>query len=179
MKGWGKDPLGAVLAAIELVGPCRFSGRWDANAEPIGQPHSAAWVQTAAVAKDQTRNTMTLFPALFSQRAIGEYGIDLGKEIVYARGGRCRIEAVTSSPRALEGGRATFVLKNETQHWLNNEGHAMAEVIARNAAKSRDGSARVLAITNAHRLGEDSDAERERLARSPGRHAATRRRGRR
>jgi hypothetical protein len=75
-------------------------------------------VLTAAVAKDQTRNTMTLFPGLFSDAAIDDYSIDLGKEIIYAHQGRCRLEAVTSSPRALEGPRSTFTLKNETQHWL-------------------------------------------------------------
>lgn len=158
MKGWGKDPVGAALCAVEFVGPCRFGG-WDKQGEPIAVPVHSAWVQTAAVAKEQTRNTMTLFPGTLSPRAIEEYGIDLGKEIIYAHHGRCRIEAVTSSPRALEGGRATFVLKNETHHWLeNNEGHAMAAVIARNAAKI---SGRVLAISNAHNPGEDSDAERD------------------
>jgi len=105
---------------------------------------------------------MTLFPSLFSDAAINDFRIDLGKELIYAQQGRCRLESVTSSPRALEGPRATFVLKNETQHWLrNNEGHAMAEVIARNATKSRDGASRVLAISNAHEPGEDSDAEHD------------------
>jgi hypothetical protein len=53
-------------------------------------------------------------------------------------------------------------VKDESHHWLtSNEGHAMAAVIARNAAKSRDGSSRVLAISNAHNPGEDSDAERD------------------
>lgn len=37
----------------------------------------------------------------------------------------------------------------------------MAEVIARNATKSRGGAARVLAISNAHEPGEDSDAEHD------------------
>jgi hypothetical protein len=37
----------------------------------------------------------------------------------------------------------------------------MAKVIARNATKSRDGAARVLAISNAHEPGEDSDAEHD------------------
>lgn len=160
MKGWGKDPLGAVLCCVEFVGPCRFS-HWR-NGEPVAAPHSAAWVQTAAVSKDQTRNTMTLFPGMLSTRAIEEFGVDLGKEIIYAHRGRCRIEAVTSSPRALEGGRATFILKNETHHWLTaNEGLEMSAVIARNAAKSRDGSTRVLAISNAHNPGENSDAEHD------------------
>ena len=161
LKGWGKDPLAAALCGVEMVGPCRFGG-FNAAGEPFAIPHPAAWIQTAAVSKEQTRNTMTLFPGMFSARAIDEFTIDLGKEIIYAHHGRCRIEAVTSSPRALEGGRGTFIVENETQHWLApNEGHAMAEVIARNAGKSRDGSSRVLAITNAHRIGEDSVAERD------------------
>lgn len=161
MKGWGKDPVGATLCCIEFVGPCRFD-RWAADGSPIAVPHSAAWVQTAAVSRDQTRNTMTLFPGMFSPQAIEEYGIDLGKEIIYAEKGRRRIEAVTSSPRSLEGGRATFVLKNETHHWLApNEGHEMSAVIARNVAKSRDGSSRALAISNAHAPGENSDAEHD------------------
>lgn len=161
VKGWGKDPVGATLCAVEFVGPCRFGG-WDSDGNAIAVSHPAAWVLTAAVSKDQTRNTMTLFPGLISDAAINEYGIDLGKELIYAHAGRCRLEAVTSSPRSLEGPRSTFTLKNETQHWLsNNEGHDMSEVIARNATKSRDGSARVLAISNAHRPGEDSDAEHD------------------
>ncbi|GAA2609552.1 hypothetical protein SMC26_39400 [Actinomadura fulvescens] len=160
MKGAGKDPFGAALCAIELMGPCRFGG-WDKHGFPIAVPHSSPWVSTAAVSKDQTRNTMVLFPSLISDAAKERYGVDMGKEIIHtARGGR--LEAVTSSPRALEGGRQTFTLKNETHHWLeNNEGLAMAEVIDRNAVKSRDGSSRALAITNAHVPGENSDAERD------------------
>lgn len=161
MKGWGKDPLASVITGVEFVGPCRFGG-WDDDGYPIVVPHPAAWVQIAAVSKDQTRNTMTLFPGLFSKAAIKEYAIDMGKEIIYAQHGRKRIEAVTSSPRALEGGRPTFAVKNESHHWLaNNEGIAMADVMERNAAKSRDGSSRILAISNAHAPGEGSDAERD------------------
>jgi len=161
MKGWGKDPVGATICAVEFLGPCRFGG-WDRQGKPIAVAHPAAWIQTAAVSKDQTRNTMTLFPGMFTRDCRSEYGIDLGKEIIYANHGARRIEAVTSSPRALEGGRPTFVLKNETHHWLSsNEGHAMSDVITRNLAKSRDGSSRLLAISNAHSPGEDSDAERD------------------
>lgn len=160
LKGSGKDPLAATLCGVEFVGPCRFGG-WDSHGNPITVPHSAPWVQIAAVSKDQTRNTMTLFPTLFAPEAIEEYGIDLGKEIIHsARGGR--IEAVTSSPRALEGGRSSFTVKNETHHWItSNGGHEMDAVIARNLAKSRDGSARALSITNAHVPGEESVGERE------------------
>jgi len=161
VKGWGKDPVGATVCATEFVGPCRFDG-FNAGGEPVAKEHPAPWVLIGAVSKDQTRNTMTLFPGLFSDELLAEKNIDLGKEIIYAERGRRRLEAVTSSPRALEGARATFTLKNETQHWLStNEGHQMSEVIARNATKSRDGAARALAISNAHNPGEDSDAEHD------------------
>lgn len=160
MKGAGKNPFGAAICAIEFVGPCRFGG-WDGDL-PIVVPHHASWVQTAAVAKDQTRNTMTLFPAMFSKELISAYGVEMGKELIYAHNARCRIESITSSPRAIEGGRATFILRDETHHWLaNNEGHAMAEVIERNAAKSREGASRVLSITNGHNPGEDSVGQRD------------------
>lgn len=158
MKGWGKDPFLASLAAVELCGPCRFGG-WDSGRAPIAVQHPAPWIQVAAVSKDQNRNTMVLFPGLFSPEAIAEYRVDLGKEIIYARGVG-RIEAVTSSPRALEGGRPSLVIANETHHWLEtNEGLEMMAAIRRNLAKSRDGSGRVMEITNAHLPGEGSAAE--------------------
>lgn len=172
LKGWGKDPVVASWGAFEFVGPCRFDkvadegNEWDVPpGQPLGVQHPAAWVQMAAVSQDQTRNTMTIFPSLLSKRAIEEYRIDLGKEIIYADKGRARIEAVTSSPRALEGGRPTATYPNETHHWLeSNSGHDMAAVIERNATKSADGQSRTLAITNAFEPGEDSVAERTRDA---------------
>lgn len=171
LKGWGKDPFGATLCALEFVGPCRTDPEGSTIADPWGNLHPCgvrqpqAWVQTAAVSLEQTRNTMTLFPAYFTPDAVEEFEIDLGKQIIYAHHGAQRIEAVTSSPRALEGGRTTFVLRNETQHWIrSNEGHEMDRVIARNLAKSKDGAARALSITNAYEPGEDSVAERAREA---------------
>lgn len=158
LKGWGKDPFLAVLSLVEFEGPSRFGG-WDAHGDPVAVPHPAPWVQVAAVSLTQTRNTFRLFPGMMSDAFIDEYGVDPGKEIIYSRRGGV-IEAVTSSPRALEGGRATFVLMNETQHWLaNNSGHDMAMTIAGNVGKSRGGGARTMQITNAPLPGEDSVAE--------------------
>jgi hypothetical protein len=171
LKGWGKDPIAACIAAVELVGPCRFMGwttrrRPDIGLEigdPIGKSHPRAWIQIAAVSKDQTKNTMTLFPGLFTQACKDKHGITIGKEVCYAYDGARRIEAVTSSPKTLEGGRPTLVIMNETHHWLaNNEGHEMNAVISRNATKSKGGTARRLAITNAYEPSQDSVAQRRR-----------------
>lgn len=171
LKGWGKDPFGATLCAIEFVGPCRVdpSGRTVRDPygveHPAGVSHPQSWVQTAAVSITQTKNTMTLFPAYFTTDALQEYEINLGKEIIYAHHGAQRIEAVTSSPRTMEGARATFILKNETHHWLaSNEGHEMDAVIDRNLSKAPDGAARALAITNAYEPGEESVAQLAREA---------------
>jgi phage terminase large subunit-like protein len=158
MKGSGKTPFLASLAAAELCGPCRFGG-WDAEGMPVVIQHPAPWVQVAAVNLAQTRNTMLLLPAMFSKSALSEYDIDLGKEIVYARG-TGQIQAVTSSPKSLEGNRATLVIADESHLWLsNNQGAEMMEVIKRNLAKAREGEARVMEITNAHLPGEESAAE--------------------
>lgn len=52
MKGWGKDPLAAAMALVELCGPTVFS-HWDLDGQPVGTTHAAPWVQVAAVSHDQ------------------------------------------------------------------------------------------------------------------------------
>ena len=160
MKGWGKDPICATIAAIELCGPCRFGG-WDAAKKPVAVQHPAPWIQVVGVSQDQgAHNTFRLFPGLFTKAAIDDYKIDLGKTIIYARDGNGHLDAVTSSPATIEGARSSFVIMNETHLWLpNNDGIEMADAVRRNLAKSRDGSARAMEITNAHRPGDGSVAE--------------------
>jgi phage terminase large subunit-like protein len=159
MKGWGKDPFVAALSLVEACGPCRFDG-WDAQGMPIGKQHPMPLIQIAAVSEEQTGNTTTLFPGMISAAFKKEYKVDSGKTIIYVRGGKGVIKAVTSSPRALEGPRPSFCVLNETHHWLqNNEGVEMARVIRRNLGKARDGAGRSLEITNAHKPGEGSVAE--------------------
>lgn len=133
--------------------------------DPVAKPHPRSWIQIAAVSLKQTQNTMKLFQGNFTKECIAEHGIDIGKETIYAYGGMKAIEAVTSSPKALEGNRPTLVIKNETHHWQqNNEGFAMAEAIERNATKSKGGAARTLSITNAYEPSLESVARSEREA---------------
>lgn len=161
LKGWGKDPLLAVLCLVEFVGPSRFS-HFDAEGVPIGIPHPQAWVQITAVSQEQTVNTMGYLPVLTSQKLLDTYGIKPGAELYRADGGKKRLQAVTSSYRAIEGKRTTFTVLNETHHWVEgNGGIKMYETIDGNATKM---NSRYLSITNAFLPGEDSVAERQRDA---------------
>jgi phage terminase large subunit-like protein len=160
LKGWGKDPLAAAMALAELCGPVEFS-HFDENDQPVGKTRASAWIQVVAVSQDQTGNTFKLFPAMISPQLKADYGLDPNKTLIYSEAGGL-IEAVTSSPFALEGKRPTFVILNETQWWMEaNQGHDMANVIAGNVDKSAYGACRSLAICNAHRPGEESVGERD------------------
>lgn len=166
LKGWGKDPMAAGGAVASCFAPLTFD-HWDPRTgEPVGREEPNAWVQVCAVSQEQTKNTMKLLPGLIPMETRRHYGIQLGKLNMYALGDSRQIEAVTSSPLALEGGRPTFLIRNETQNWnSSNGGHDMDGVLSGNAAKSADGvNAKMLDICNAYRDGEDSVAQRVREA---------------
>lgn len=162
LKGWGKDPLAAALALFELVGPCRFS-HFDPSMPGgcVGRENRSAWVQIIAVSKDQTKNTMFLLPNMIPDWTRQEFNLDIQKEIIQVRGyaGR-RIEAVTSSFRAAEGNRPTFVIANETHHWTPSRGgKELWRTLYNNVYKSKNGNSRILCLTNAYMPGEGSVAE--------------------
>ena len=146
-KGWGKSPLGAVLALAEFAGPVA---------------PTVPWVQLAACSEDQAvSNTYSLLWAMLSEndgRAARELGIDLGRGRLYLKGNAgAKLEAVSSSWGAREGQRVTFGLLDETHNFTkSNHGHRLARVIRRNAAKV-DG--RTLELANAPEIGEGSIAE--------------------
>lgn len=163
LKGWGKDPVVACLSPAECFADVRFD-RFD-NGRPVGREEPNAWVQIVAVSQEQTKNTFKLFPSLISPEARQRYGIQIGKLNVYGMGDTRQIEAVTSNPLSIEGGRPTFTGRAETQNWnASNGGHDMAGAMEGNAAKSEGGAARMLDFCNAYRPGEDSVGERTREA---------------
>ena len=170
LKGWGKDPVAATLGATSMCGP--VVPEWD-NGRLVGREEPDAWVQVLAVSQDQTKNTMKLFPRLISQRAREYYGFQVGKQNVWALGDTRQLEAVTASYNAIEGGRPTLIIENETQNWVeSNGGHDMLGAINGNAAKQKidpetgmpQRPARQLAICNAYVPGRDSVAQRTREA---------------
>lgn len=156
-KGWGKDPVMAMLCLVEFVGPARFSHWNPLTGEPVAMPTPDAWVQVAAVSKTQTRNTMRMLPGFVSKHMAETYGIKPGAELWRAANGTRFLESVTSNPATIEGGRSTFVCLNETHHWTSsNRGTEMYDVIEGNVTKM---GGRWLAITNAYLPGQDSVAE--------------------
>lgn len=165
IKGWGKDPLAAVLSTTVICGDVEFS-HWGNDGQPVGKPVTDAWVQIAAVSLDQTKNTMKIFPGLIPAETRRHFGIQIGKQNVWARGDEAQIEAVTASPLAIEGGRPKLIIRAETQNWnSSNGGHDMAGAMEGNAAKSEIGApARILDICNSYRPGEDSVGQRQREA---------------
>ncbi|WP_136314324.1 terminase [Actinomyces procaprae] len=162
LKGWGKDPLAATMSAVGMIGPS--VPELHPSGEVTGRAEPDAWVQILAVAQEQTANTMKLFPSLFSPECRSWYGVQVGKANVWAMDDTRQIQAVTSNPLTVEGGRPTFVLRNETQNWVaSNNGHAMAGAVDGNVAKStRERQARILDICNAYVDGRDSVAQRTR-----------------
>ena len=163
LKGWGKDPIAATLALAFLCGPVKFS-HWREDGQPVGVDDPTAWVQIVAVSLDQTKNTLKVFPWMITPQFKEQYRIVVQKTSVWALGER-QIQAVTSSPLALEGGRPTLIVGNEVQNWNDsNGGTDMYGVLEGNSAKSEGGQARMLFICNAYRPGEDSVGEKIRLA---------------
>lgn len=163
LKGWGKDPLSAVLCIVELIGPCRYSHDSDSGI-PLGKPHPNAWVGLGATSLEQTRNTRSLFNKIIPERTREKYAMRIMSEIIIARGGKARLHAYGSNAGAIEGVRFTFFLLNETQHW--NKSNRLEEVYltVRGNVSKDPLVGHYLCITNAYNPGENSVAEQIRKA---------------
>lgn len=147
IKGASKSGMAAMLSMVEFVGPCRPARDEDGNL--IAVPHPKPLVQVAAVNLEQTQNTFAYFSDLVSEEFKERYGLEIGKELAYSAAGG-KLQAVTSSWRALEGKRPSFVVMEETHQWVPGatQGPKMYEVISRNLAKSPDGSSRLFQVSN-------------------------------
>lgn len=158
-KGTGKDPMGAALSLIEMLGPCEFDGV-DAAGNPVGRPRGHAKVQIAANSRDQAKEIIEVAREMLPEDTLDYYDIDPGVYQITSCNGR--IEVLTASEKSTEGAPATAVILNESHHMTESSGgHKIAGVARRNVAKSpRYVQARLLELTNAHQEGMDSVAER-------------------
>ncbi|WP_433658054.1 terminase [Nocardia sp. CA-128927] len=159
-KGTGKDPFGAAMCDLELVGRTQLV--WDPEAGGWnGQRHMLPLVQIASNSEAQSKDMLRIANAMFGSEARDYYGIDCGETRTILRDGG-RTEVLTASEMSSEGDPATFIALNETHHMTaSSGGHKVAAVARRNVAKSPKAlQARVCEYTNAHREGMDSEAER-------------------
>lgn len=152
LKGWGKDPLAAMLCLFELCGPARFE-RWidrDGLMLPKAREVVDAWVSISGTSKEQTKNTMAMIPQLVTPKLKAKYALEVNKQITYAYGGVRRLEVTSTSPATAEGNRPTFQIGGEPHHWTAaTDGIDMQKVMTRNAAKRPAGESRILWVTNA------------------------------
>lgn len=118
-KGWGKDPLGAIVALVEMLGPSRVAG-WDADGEPLGAPAARPLVAVAATSEAQTRNTTGMLDVLPTAKMRKLHRYRFGERVcrgVTTADAAAELRPVTSSWRSSEGARVTAVIAGETQHW--------------------------------------------------------------
>lgn len=159
-KGTGKDPFGAAMCDIELVGKSQLIFDHEAKAF-VGIRHLLPLVQIAANSEAQAKDMLRIANALFGREARDYFQIDCGETRTILKDGG-RLELLTASEKTSEGDAATFIALNESHHMTESSGgHRIAEVARRNVGKSPAAlQARLCEFTNAHRMGSDSVAER-------------------
>lgn len=158
-KGSGKSPFAALLALAELTAPVRLLDfDPDVPGGVVGQPVDMPLVQIAATAESQTENTMRMVRALAPKgsRLVNDYQLDPGLTQYY-RQPEGKLTVLTSSSAAAEGGEASFIVADETEHWLpGNGGPEFASTLADNLAKSGQ---RMLETCNSWKPEKGSVAE--------------------
>lgn len=159
-KGTGKDPFGAALCNLELVGRSQLVLN-DKTGSYEGMRHTMPLVQIASNSEAQSKDMLRIANGLFGREARDFYQIDAGETRTILKDGG-RLEVLTASEKSSEGDPATFIALNESHHMTESSGgHRIAEVARRNVGKSPAAlQARLCELTNAHRMGTDSVAER-------------------
>lgn len=158
-KGSGKSPFAAVLSLLEFCGPVRIDRRDDRlPGGARGRPADMPWVQIAATAESQTKNTMRMVRAFAHKKSkiVADYGLDVGKTVYY-KVPEGTLEVITSSVTASEGAESSLVVADETEHWIPSRGGPeLASTLEDNLAKS---ASRLLETSNAWVPGAESVAE--------------------
>jgi hypothetical protein len=160
MRGAGKSPLVAAVAAAEALAPCVVPDGFDARGEPAGRPWSSLrtpLVQLAAVSESQTRNAWApLLEMLSAGPIIDTPGLEVMSTFVVLPAGR--IEPITAAALSHIGNPACFVACDQTESWTpSNGGVRLFETLSVNVGK-RGG--RLVETPNAYIPGEDSVAQR-------------------
>jgi phage terminase large subunit-like protein len=159
-KGWGKSPLLSAIACAEALAPVVPDG-WDANGRPVGKPWievRTPLIQLCAVSEDQTQNSWDpLLEMLREGPACDAYpGLEPMNSFVNLPY-KGKIMFVTANATSREGNKPCFVVLDQTETWLtNNGGVKLAATLRRNLGKTGGSS---IESPNAFVPGEQSVAE--------------------
>lgn len=159
-KGTGKDPFGATMCNIELLGPSQIY--WDDRLGRFwGKRHAMPLVQIASNSLEQSKDMLRVANSQWGAEAVAHYGIDKGLVSTRLTDSAALLEVLTASERSAEGDPATFIALNETHHMTDSSGGThVAAVARRNVGKSPASiQARMCDFTNAHVQGTESVAE--------------------
>lgn len=170
---WGKDPILAALDVFHGFGPCDFAG-WDANGEPVGQPHPSPWVAVAALNDVQANNTWLPLKAMVEASELVDWpGVDVTMDQVRLPCGN-PIERLTTTAFGRLGGRFTKVsltengLMTDTVKTGASGGQRSPLSFAQTLIRSTDGmNGMWTAATNTWDPTERSHAQRVHEAKDP------------
>ena len=115
-KGWGKDPVGAALCMVELLGPVVFS-HWE-NGEPIGKQNRIAQVRVAAVALEQPIDVRQKVATPGGWKTVGE--LTIGDEVFGSDG---LIERVQRETEVFTDKECLEVVFDDGQSIVTSAGH--------------------------------------------------------
>lgn len=153
-KGSGKSPFAGSLALIEFCAPVRlkdFDPKLPGGCK--GKRVDMPLVQIAATSEKQTANTMRQIRAMAPKGSliVRDFLLDPGRS-QYNMLPEGTLEVITSSAATAEGAEATFVVGDETEHWLPaNGGPDLFSTLVDNLTKSGN---RMLETANAPKPGK-------------------------
>lgn len=158
-KGTGKDPFGAAMCIIELIGDSQLVFNEETGLFE-GQRHMLPLVQIASNSEAQSKDMLRIANAMMGRDTREYFNVDVGETRTILKDGG-RLELLTASEKSSEGDPATFIALNESHHMTESSGgHSIAASARRNVGKSPAAlQARLCEFTNAHRMGSDSVAE--------------------
>ena len=159
-KGSGKSPFAAAQALAEMMGPVRvdyFDD--DVPGGVVGKRVPNADVNLVATSFEQTANTMDAARQMAAQGSTTykKHKLTVNKRSIESLTEQIMLKVRASSVGSLEGGRTTFTVADETEHWTEGQqGADLMAVLSRNLAKTGN---RMLETSNAWEPGDESAAE--------------------
>ena len=159
-KGSGKSPFAAAQALAEMMGPVRVD-YFDDNVPGgvVGKRVPNADVNLVATSFEQTANTMDAARQMAAQGSTTykKHKLTVNKRSIESLTEQIMLKVRASSVGSLEGGRTTFTVADETEHWTEGQqGADLMAVLSRNLAKTGN---RMLETSNAWEPGDESAAE--------------------